>query len=85
MACGASVDVRKGDSKKKTKKSDVLVALPRLPGKAMTDHRQKHVLEHRAMMAWVSRKPFMGDKKVSSLVFMRGILGDRIMVRRVMD
>lgn len=34
----------------------------------MTGHRQRHEGEHRTMMGWVCKKPFMGDRKVSALV-----------------
>lgn len=61
-------EARREGKKSEGKKCEEFVALPRVPGKAMTDHRQRHEGEHRSMMDWVSQKPFMGDRKVSALV-----------------
>lgn len=52
-------------ARREAKKCEEFVALPRVPGKAITGHRQQHEAEHRTMIGWVSKKPFIGDKEVS--------------------
>lgn len=71
MTEGLNVLGRRSGRPKKT----VVVSsvIPRRAGKRRTEHRQRHESEHRRMMAWMQKRPFVDIQrrldKVSCCVF----------------